>query len=81
MKQPLSSLSSIMPAKGEAARVEAMPDKVTPKRAEKAPRSAMTSRVLIDHIERMHVMAFQEGISKQELLDQAIAEYLARKGY
>ena len=83
-KQPLSPLSSIMPAKGEAARVEVLPDKAPPPafaREEKPARDGLTIRIKASSNARLRTMAFQEGQSKQALLDRAIDEFLDHTGY
>lgn len=88
-KQPLSSLSSIMPVKGEAARVEEMPI-ARPKRVVRgsppfepvaAPvRDGLTIRILRSDNERLRAIVFKENRSKQSLLDQAISEFLDNHG-
>ncbi|MGI4793648.1 MAG: hypothetical protein ACRYG8_06080 [Janthinobacterium lividum] len=81
-KQPLSSLSSIMPAKGEAAKTETLPEEaprlVKPPKEE---RHGLTIRVRNSHNERLRTMVYREGMTKQDLLDRAIEEMLERYGY
>ena len=83
-KQPLSPLSSIIPVKGEAARAEVMAEKPTTStygRAARERREVLSTRMLETHISRLRVMAYEEGRSKQSLLDQAVDEFLTRLGY
>jgi hypothetical protein len=84
-KQPLSPLSSIIPAKGKAARVEAVPDLARQTRDYSAPakeeRDGLTIRILRGDNERLRLAAFKESRTKQSLLDQAIGEFLDRTGY
>lgn len=82
-KTPLSPLSSILPAKGEAARPEAAPAKAPgePASQEKAPRDGLTIRILASDNRRLRKAVFMENRSKQSLLDQAISEFLDRTGY
>jgi len=105
----LSSLSSLMPAKGEATRPEpvARMPKAAPgtetiqavvqadehdrvqasKQASKSlghkdgPRSAVSFRMTEGLQERLRLYAFQERRSKQDILDDALHEYLVRAGH
>lgn len=87
-KQPLSSLSSLMPVKGEAAKIETLPDiqpgpdapRLPPKPA-KEERFGLTIRVKASASVRLDAMRYREGQTKQELLDRAIDEMLTRYGY
>lgn len=104
----LSSLSSLMPAKGEATRPELVARALEPtaapesvqvavqanehdrKQASKQPsmlghkdgsRSAVSFRMTEGLQERLRLYAFQERRSKQDILDDALHEYLARAGH
>jgi hypothetical protein len=75
-----------MPIKGEAARVESLPEAPVKPRREYAPpskeeRDGLTIRILRVDNERLRIAAFTEARTKQSLLDQAIAEFLDRAGY
>lgn len=84
-KQPLSPLSSILPAKGEAARAETLVDPARATRDYSMPikedRDGLTIRILRADNERLRIAAFKENRTKQSLLDQAIGEFLDRTGY
>ena len=84
-KQPLSPLSSIMPAKGEAAKVETLPEATAPVHDHSVPvkegRDTITVRITTRNNERLRIMGFKERINKQTMLDEAIEEYLTRRGY
>jgi hypothetical protein len=85
-KTVLSSLSSLMPAKGEAARPEVMPEKgANPVRDYQMPaeeaRDGLTIRILKSDNKRLKAASYHEGRTKQSLLDQAIGEFLSRIGY
>lgn len=105
----LSSLSSLMPAKGEATRPEpvartpegALGSKImqtvvqatehdrvqASKQASMLPghkdgsRSAVSFRMTEGLQERLRLYAFQERRSKQDILDDALHEYLVRAGH
>ncbi|MDD2703741.1 MAG: hypothetical protein PHU07_00145 [Acidocella sp.] len=84
-KQPLSPLSSIMPAKGEAAKVETLPEVTVPVHDNSVPakegRDTITVRITTRNNERLRIMGFKERMNKQTMLDEAIEEYLTRRGY
>ena len=81
-KPVLSSLSSLMPAKGEAAKTEALPEeKPRLTKPPKEERHGLTIRIRNTHNERLRTMVYREGQTKQELLDRAIEEMLVRYGY
>ena len=84
-KQPLSPLSSIMPAKGEAAKVETLPETAAPVHDYSAPtkegRDTITVKITSRNNERLRTMGFKERMNKQTMLDEAIEEYLTRRGY
>lgn len=84
-KQPLSPLSSIMPAKGEAAKVETLPEAAAPVHDYSVPtkeeRDTITVRISRRNNERLRIMGFKERMNKQTMLDEAIEEYLTRRGY
>ena len=88
-KSTLSSLSSLIPTKGEAARAETVPE--VPKAAElpnlPGPideddiREGLTIRIKRRANQRLRRMKFMENRSKQSLLDEAIDTFLDRSGY
>lgn len=80
MKTPLSPLSTVWPAKGEAARVEAAETPRPPQMPDRENRIPITVRILVDDNERLRLVAFEQSRTKQSLIDQAIAEFLARLG-
>ena len=81
-KQPLSSLSSLIPAKGEAAKTESLPDeKPQLSKPVKEERHGLTIRIRRSHNERLRAMVYRESMTKQDLLDRAIDEMLERYGY
>ena len=81
-KQTLSSLSSLIPIKGEAAKIETLPEeKPRLSKPLKEERHGLTIRIRQSHNERLRTMVYREGMTKQDLLDRAIEEMLERYGY
>ena len=74
-----------MPAKGEAAKVETPPEAATSVHDYSAPakegRDTITVRITSRNNERLRIMGFKERMNKQTMLDEAIEEYLTRRGY
>jgi hypothetical protein len=66
-KQSLSPLSSIMLAKGEAAKTEAMPEVTSPAQDYSAPakegRDTITVRIATRNNERLRIMGFKERMT------------------
>jgi hypothetical protein len=85
-KVPLSTLSAIIPVKGEAAKPEPMPEKADkPVRDYVVPteeaREGLTIRILMTDKKRLKAMAYHENRTQQSLLDQALGEFLDRSNY
>jgi hypothetical protein len=84
-KPSLSALSSlsILPEKGAASKPEYPqgPEPKTRAPDDREPRDPVTLRMPRRNAERLRIMAFQTRTSKQTLLDEAVEEYLTRRGY
>ncbi len=84
------SLSSVLPAKGEATRPEPMPEPAggtsvpAPKATEpdaQPKRRPTTFKIREDVYLRLHVAAGYEGRDKQDIADEALDAWLTAKGY
>lgn len=82
-KPVLSSLTSIVPTKGEAgAKAETLPDLPDPQdlnASKKVLRNNTTVRLIMSDDEELRLMAFKERVPKQSLIDVAIREFLVRR--
>ncbi len=92
MSRPkLSPLSSLLPSKGEATRPEVVAtplhqasniaDKVRPVSYKEGPRSAVSFRMTESLQERLREYAFRSRRRKQDVLDDALHEFLDRAGF
>ena len=74
-----------MPAKGEAAKVETLPEAAAPVHDHSVPAKEGRDTIPLESTsrnnERLRIMGFKERMNKQTMLDEAIEEYLTRQGY